>query len=95
MRIGTKSRGCAWLAADLHRPGCRRFSLFMPRFRGDAWLLHPQRLGVLVKYGEGPYYERANALIPIRVRLHLAGAGEAAPMGDCRRRHLLRRRRLQ
>ena len=38
--------------------------LFMPRFRGDAWQLQPQRLGVLVKYGEGPHMS-ALALIPI------------------------------
>ena len=38
--------------------------LFMPRFRGDAWMLQPQRLGVLVKYGEGPHMS-ALALIPI------------------------------
>src|ERR1017187_7019894 len=63
MRVGTGSRGCAWLAAvstALMSP----IFLFMPRFRGDAWLLHPQRLGVLVKYGEGPHMS-ALALIPI------------------------------
>jgi hypothetical protein len=63
MRVGTGSRGCAWLAAvstSLMSP----IFLFMPRFRGDAWLLHPQRLGVLVKYGEGPHMS-ALALIPI------------------------------
>jgi uncharacterized membrane protein len=36
----------------------------MPRYRGDAWQLQPQRLGVLVKYGEGPHMS-ALALIPI------------------------------
>ena len=63
MRVGTKSRGGAWLAAvstALMSP----IFLFMPRFRNDAWLLHPQRLGVLVKYGEGPHMS-ALALIPI------------------------------
>jgi hypothetical protein len=63
MRVGTRSRGCAYLAAvstSLMSP----IFLFMPRFRGDAWLLHPQRLGVLVKYGEGPHMS-ALALIPI------------------------------
>jgi hypothetical protein len=63
MRVGTGSRGGAWLAAiatSLMSP----IFLFMPRFRGDAWLLHPQRLGVLVKYGEGPHMS-ALALIPI------------------------------
>jgi len=35
--------------------------LFMPRFRGDAWKLQPQRLGVLVKYGEGPHMSALGA----------------------------------
>lgn len=63
MRVGTGSRGGAYLAAvstSLMSP----IFLFLPRFRGDAWLLHPQRLGVLVKYGEGPHMS-ALALIPI------------------------------
>ncbi|HWC99801.1 MAG TPA: hypothetical protein VG456_23735 [Candidatus Sulfopaludibacter sp.] len=63
IRIGSKSRGSAWLGAvstALMSP----IFLFMPRFRGDAWMLQPQRLGVLVKYGEGPHMS-ALALIPI------------------------------
>jgi hypothetical protein len=63
MRVGSKSRGCAYLGAvatSLMSP----IFLFMPRFREDAWMLHPQRLGVLVKYGEGPHMS-ALALIPI------------------------------
>ncbi len=63
MRVGTKSRACAWLGAvatSLMSP----IFLFMPRFRGDAWQWQPQRLGVLVKYGEGPHMS-ALALIPI------------------------------
>jgi hypothetical protein len=63
MRVGTRSRACAWLGAvatSLMSP----IFLFMPRFRGDAWQLQPQRLGVLVKYGEGPHMS-ALALIPI------------------------------
>ena len=63
MRVGTNSRGSAWLGAvatSLMSP----IFLFMPRFRGDAWMLQPQRLGVLVKYGEGPHMS-ALALIPI------------------------------
>ena len=65
IRIGTKSRACAWMGAvatSLMSP----IFLFMPRFRGDAWMLQPQRLGVLVKYGEGPHMS-ALALIPIAV----------------------------
>jgi hypothetical protein len=63
MRVGTKSRACAWLGAvatSLMSP----IFLFMPRYRGDAWQWQPQRLGVLVKYGEGPHMS-ALALIPI------------------------------
>src|SRR5206468_7764757 len=63
MRVGSGSRGSAYLGAvstALMSP----IFLFMPRFRGDAWKLQPQRLGVLVKYGEGPHMS-ALALIPI------------------------------
>lgn len=63
IRVGSGSRGSAWLGAvstALMSP----IFLFMPRFRGDAWMLQPQRLGVLVKYGEGPHMT-ALALIPI------------------------------
>ncbi len=63
MRVGTGSRGAAYLGAvatSLMSP----IFLFMPRFRGDAYKLQPQRLGVLVKYGEGPHMS-ALALIPI------------------------------
>jgi hypothetical protein len=63
MRIGTRSRGGAWLAA-ISTALMSPIFLFMPRYRNDAWLLHPQRLGVLVKYGEGPHMS-ALALIPI------------------------------
>jgi hypothetical protein len=63
MRVGSKSRASAYLGAlatSLMSP----IFLFMPRFRDDAWMLQPQRLGVLVKYGEGPHMS-ALALIPI------------------------------
>jgi hypothetical protein len=63
IRIAAESRPCAWLgamAASLLSP----IFLFMPRFRADAWMLQPQRLGVLVKYGEGPHMS-ALALIPL------------------------------
>jgi hypothetical protein len=63
MRIGSGSRGAAYLGAIATATMSPIF-LFMPRFRGDAWMLQPQRLGVLVKYGEGPHM-CALALIPI------------------------------
>jgi hypothetical protein len=63
IRIGTGSRGAAYLGAIATATMSPIF-LFMPRYRGDAWMLQPQRLGVLVKYGEGPHMS-ALALIPI------------------------------
>ena len=62
-RIGTKSRGMGWLCAvatAMMSPSL----LFMTPLRHDAWKLMPVRLGVLVKYGEGPHMT-ALALIPI------------------------------
>jgi hypothetical protein len=63
MRVGTKSRACAWLGAVATSLMSPMF-LFISRYREDAWQLQPQRLGVLVKYGEGPHMS-ALALIPI------------------------------
>ncbi len=63
IRVGSGSRWGAWLGAAATATMSPIF-LFMPRFRGDAWMLQPQRLGVLVKYGEGPHMS-ALALIPI------------------------------
>ena len=63
LRVGTNRRAAAWLGAiatSLMSP----IFLFMRRYRGDAWMFQPQRLGVLVKYGEGPHMS-ALALIPI------------------------------
>jgi hypothetical protein len=63
IRIGSASRGAAWLGAAATATMSPIF-LLLPRYRGDAWMLQPQRLGVLVKYGEGPHMS-ALALIPI------------------------------
>jgi hypothetical protein len=63
MRIGTGSRGSAYLAA-ISTALMSPIFLFMPQFRADALQMHPQRLGVLVRYGEGPHMS-ALALIPI------------------------------
>jgi len=63
MRVGTQSRACAWLGAiatSLMSP----IFLFLQRYRADSWQWQPWRLGVLVKYGEGPHMS-ALALIPI------------------------------
>jgi hypothetical protein len=63
VRIGSGSRGSGYLAAIATATMSPIF-LFLPRYRGDAWMWQPQRLGVLVKYGEGPHMS-ALALIPI------------------------------
>jgi hypothetical protein len=63
VRIGSGSRGAAWLGAVATATMSPIF-LLLPRYRADAWMLQPQRLGVLVKYGEGPHMT-ALALIPI------------------------------
>jgi Predicted integral membrane protein len=63
VRIGSGSRGGAWLAAA----GAALLSpafLFLTNVRADAWLWVPQRLGVLVRYGEGPHMT-ALAWLPI------------------------------
>lgn len=56
MRIGSGSRGWAWIAAlsvAIHSPAL----LFLEHFRQDAIPVRfmPVRLGVLIRYGEGPH----------------------------------------
>jgi hypothetical protein len=63
LRIGSGSRGAAYLGAAAAALTSPSF-LFLARFREDAWRLSPQRLGVLVRYGEGPHMS-ALAIIPI------------------------------
>jgi hypothetical protein len=53
-RAGMKSRGAAWLAAAATALLSPSF-LLIPEIRRDAWLLVPHRLGVMVRYGEGPH----------------------------------------
>lgn len=62
IRAGTGSRGGATLGAVATAMMSPSF-LLMKQFRDDAWMLLPLRLGVLVKYGEGPHMT-ALALIP-------------------------------
>lgn len=62
IRTGSGSRAVAWLgaaAAALMSPSF----LFLKPIRQDAWMLAPQRLGALVKYGEGPHIASV-ALLP-------------------------------
>jgi hypothetical protein len=63
VRILSRSRGAGWLAAAATALVSPSF-LFLPNIRADAWLWQPQRLGVLVKYGEGPHMS-ALAWLPI------------------------------
>lgn len=63
VRIGMRSRAGAWMAAIATALMSPSF-LFLTPMRHDAWKLMPARLGVLVKYGEGPHMT-ALALIPI------------------------------
>ena len=63
IRAGSRSRGAAWLGAAataLMSPSL----LFMKYMRVDSGPLVPVRLGVLIRYGEGPHIT-ALALIPI------------------------------
>ncbi len=62
IRIGSGSRGAAYLGAIATAVMSPSF-LFITPMRLDAWSLAPQRLGALVKYGEGPHIT-AVALIP-------------------------------
>ena len=63
VRLVRRSRGEAWLSAAAAALVSPSF-LFMKNLRDDAWLLVPQRLGVLVRYGEGPHIT-AVALLPL------------------------------
>ena len=62
-RIACGSRGAAWLAAVATALLSPAF-LFLPSWRHDSWLHHPARLGVLIRYGEGPHMTSL-ALLPI------------------------------
>ncbi len=67
VRIGSRSRLYGWaaaLAAATVSPAC----LFMLHIRADAYPNFPQRLSVLVRYGEGPHIT-AFALLPLALAL--------------------------
>jgi len=63
IRAGARSRGAAWLGAAATALMSPSF-LFMKNLRLDSGPLAPVRLGVLIRYGEGPHMT-ALALIPI------------------------------
>jgi hypothetical protein len=87
IRIGSGSRGSGWLGAAATATMSPIF-LLLPRYRADAWMWQPQRLGVLVKYGEGPHMT-ALALIPIALAfawVALGAGGSGLGAGDKHRR---------
>jgi hypothetical protein len=63
IRAGARSRGAAWLGAAATALMSPSF-LFLKDMRLDSGPLVPERLGVLIRYGEGPHMT-ALALIPI------------------------------
>jgi hypothetical protein len=63
IRAGARSRGAAWLGAAATALMSPSF-LFLKYMRIDSGPLVPVRLGVLIRYGEGPHMT-ALALIPI------------------------------
>jgi hypothetical protein len=63
IRAGSRSRGAAWLGAAATALMSPSF-LFLKDMRLDSGPLVPERLGVLIRYGEGPHMT-ALALIPI------------------------------
>ena len=63
VRLATGSRGGAWLAATAALLTSPNF-LFLEDMRRDSWHLTPLRLGVLVRYGEGPHMS-ALAVLPL------------------------------
>jgi hypothetical protein len=62
IRVGARSRGAAWLGAAAAALISPAFLILKP-FRVDSPHWMPQRLNVLVRYGEGPHMT-ALALIP-------------------------------
>jgi hypothetical protein len=77
VRIACGSRGAAWLAAAASALLSPSF-LFLTAMRNDAWLHHPTRLGVLVRYGEGPHMT-AFALLPIALAASFLAIREWRP----------------
>ena len=79
IRAGSGSRGAGWLGAaavSLLSPAY----LFMPDVRKDAGLVHfaPDRLNVLVRYGEGPHMS-ALALLPFALAAAWIGLRDSRP----------------
>lgn len=69
VRIGTGSRGAAWLAACAEALLSPVF-LLMKQYRVDSLRWMPERLNVLIKWGEGPHM-CAMAIIPFALGFSL------------------------
>ncbi len=68
-RTGTGSRGAAWLAACAEALLSPAF-LLLKSYREDSLLWMPERLNVLIKWGEGPHTS-ALAMIPFALAFSL------------------------
>src|SRR5690348_8195104 len=77
IRAAGRARGEAWLGAALAALVSPSF-LLLANYRHDAWMRHPLRLGVLVRWGEGPHMT-ALALIPIALACVAAGLRRGRP----------------
>jgi hypothetical protein len=77
VRIGARSRVAAWLAASAAALLSPSF-LLLPQFLRDSSFLEPQRLHVLLRYGEGPHMT-AFALLPPALALSFAALRARRP----------------
>jgi len=77
VRVLSRSRGAAWLAALASALLSPSF-LLLPVIRNDTSVLEPQRLHVLVRYGEGPHMT-ALALIPFALACAFLALKEKRP----------------
>ncbi|HTM48590.1 MAG TPA: hypothetical protein VL285_07920 [Bryobacteraceae bacterium] len=68
-RVAGGSRGAAWLAAGAAAVISPSY-LFLAAWRADSNPLHPLRLGVLVRYGEGPHISSL-AVLPVALTFSL------------------------
>ncbi|MEK7407326.1 MAG: hypothetical protein AAB225_19805, partial [Acidobacteriota bacterium] len=77
IRAGSQRRWLAWLGAAATALLSPSF-LFMTHIRSDASWLTPQRLGVLVRYGEGPHMT-ALAVLPLALAAAFIGLQRKQP----------------
>jgi hypothetical protein len=78
VRIGGRSRHTAWIAAAAHALLSPVY-LLLKSHRDDSLLMMPQRLNVMLKWGEGPHMS-AFAIIPWAIGLSLYALGKGHPI---------------